>query len=150
MQHHMQCRQKGCYACKTDEMHVVMVTTQDTLASIEEAERCASPVDCWLMTPLPQEVVMGNLHDVAETSTVATAGVAAACAICAAVVAAAAAAAVKMLLQYVGMNAYCCMLKVMVHLTGGYTVSYVYRGESVQKTTEDRHSQHLLLVWSTQ
>ncbi len=40
--------------------------------SIEEAERCASPVDCWLMTPLPQEVVMGNLHDVAETATVAT------------------------------------------------------------------------------
>ena len=89
------------------------------------------------MTPLPQKVVMGNLHDVAETSTVATAGVAAACAICAAAAAAAvvaaAAAAVKMLLQYVGMNANCCMLKVIVYLTGGYTVSYVHHGESVQR-----------------
>ena len=83
-----------------------------------------------------------------KTATVATAGVAAACAICAA--AAAAAAAVKMPLQGAGMNAKCCMLKMIVYLTGGYTVSYVHRGESVQKTTEDRHSQHLLLVWSTQ
>jgi len=32
----------------------------------------------------------------------------------------------------------------------GHTVSYVHRGESVQKTTADRHSQHLLLVWSKQ
>ena len=31
------------------------------------------------MTPLPQEVVIGSLHDVAETATVA-----AACAVCAA------------------------------------------------------------------
>ncbi len=98
------------------------------------------------MTPLPQEVVMGNLHDVAEIATVATAGVAAACA----TRAAAAAAAVKMPLQYVGINAKCCMLKEIVYVTGGYTVSYIHRGESVQKTTEDRHSQHLLLVWSTQ
>ncbi len=35
------------------------------------------------MTPLPQEVVTGSLHDVAETATVA-ADVAAACAVCAA------------------------------------------------------------------
>ena len=68
-------------ACKTDEMHVAMTTTQKRHchASIEEPERCASPVDCWLMTPLPQEVVMGNQH-VAETATVATASVAAAAA----------------------------------------------------------------------
>ena len=124
MQHHMQCRRQGCYACKlachkTGEMHVVIVTAQERHchASIEEAERCASPVDCWLMTPLPQEVVMGNLHDVAETASVATAGVAAACVVC--VVAAVAAAAVKMPLQYAGMNAQCCMLKVIVYLTGG-------------------------------
>lgn len=56
---------------------------------------------------------MGNLQDVAET---ATAGVAAACAICAA--AATAAAAVKMPLQYAGINAKCCMLKVIVCLIG--------------------------------
>ena len=61
---------------------------------------------------------MGNLHDVAETATVATAGVAAACVACAAA-AAAAAAAVKMPLQYAGMNANCCMLKVVVYLTAG-------------------------------
>ncbi len=77
-----------------------------------------------------------------------TAGVVAACAVCAAA-AAAAAAAVKMPL-HVGMNAKGCMLKVIFYVTGGYTVSYVHRGESVQKTTEDRHSLHLLLVWSTQ
>ena len=63
------------------------------------------------MTLLPQEVVMGNLQDVAET---ATAGVAAACAICAA--AAAATAAVKMPLRYASMNAKCCMLNVIVCL----------------------------------
>ena len=88
-----------------------------------------------------------------KTAAVATAGVAAACAICAAAAAAAVMLlqyAIVMLLQYVGMNANCCMLKVIVYLTGGYTVSYVHHGESVQKTTEDRHSQHLLLVWSTQ
>ncbi len=95
---------------------------------------------------------MGSLHDVAETATVATAAAAAACAICAAAaaVAVAAAAAVKMPSQYVGKNAKCRMLKVIFYVTGGYTVSYIHRGESVQKTTEDRHSQHLLLVWSTQ
>ncbi len=89
-----------------------MVTAQERHchASIEEAERCASPVDCWLMTPLPQDVVMGNLHDVAETATVAIAGVVAACAVCAAaaavaVAAAAATAAVKIPLQYAIMNA---------------------------------------------
>ncbi len=65
------------------------------------------------MTPLPQEVVMGNLHDVAETASVATAGVAAAYVVCVA------AAAVKMPLQYAGMNAQCCMLKAIVYLTGG-------------------------------
>ncbi len=58
---------------------------------------------------------MGNLQDVAET---ATAGVAAACAICAAAAAATAAAAVKMPLQYAGINAKCCMLKVIVCLIG--------------------------------
>ncbi len=63
------------------------------------------------MTPLPQEVVMGNLHDVAETASVATAGVAAA--------AAAGAAAVKMPLQHADMSAQWCMLKVNVCLTGG-------------------------------
>ncbi len=126
MQHHMQCRRQGGYACKlaclkTGEMHVVMVTTQERHchASIEEAERCASPVDCWLMTPLPQEVVMGNLHDVAETASVATAGVAAACVVCVAAAAAAGAAAVKMPLQHAGMSAQWCMLKVNVYLTGG-------------------------------
>ena len=82
-----------------------MVTAQERHchASTEEAERCASPVDCWLMTPLPQEVVMGNLHDVAGTATVATAGVATAGVVCAA--AAAVVAAVKMPLQYAVMNA---------------------------------------------
>ena len=63
------------------------------------------------MTPLPQEVVTGNLHDVAETSTVATAGVAAACAICAAA-AVAAAAAVKMLLYQL------CTLLMIRHCVG--------------------------------
>ena len=48
------------------------------------------------MTPLPQEVMIGNLHPVAETATVAIAGVAAACA--ADVAAAAAAAAVRITL----------------------------------------------------
>ena len=63
-----------------------------------------------LMTPLPQEVVMGNQH-VAETATVATASVAAAAAAAAAVavavavaVAAVSAAVVKMLLQNAGVN----------------------------------------------
>ena len=28
----------------------------------------------------------------------------------------------------------------------GYTMSYVQRGDSVRKTTADRHSKHLLLV----
>ena len=75
-------------------------------ASTEEAERCAPPLDC---CPLPQEVVRGNLHDVAETATVATAGVATAGVVCAATAAAVAApaagAAVKMPLQYAVMNA---------------------------------------------
>ena len=54
---------------------------------------------------------MGNLHDVAETGTVAIAGVVAACVVCAAAAAvavaaaSAAAAAVKMPLQYAVMNA---------------------------------------------
>ena len=79
-----------------------------------------------MMTPLPEEVVMGNLHDVAETATVATAGVATASVVCAAAAAAAVAAAaaavaaaVKMPLQYAVMNASCCMLKVIVYLTAG-------------------------------
>ena len=83
-------------------MHVAVTTTQKRHchASIEEPERCASPVDRWLMTPLPQEIVMGNQH-VAETATVATASAAAAAA-----AAAVTAAAVKMLLQNAGMNAW--------------------------------------------
>jgi len=32
----------------------------------------------------------------------------------------------------------------------GHTVSHVQHGESVEKTTADRHSLHLLLVWSKQ
>jgi len=60
-------RRQRCYACKIHEMHLGMVTAQERHchASTEEAERCAPPLDCWLMTPLPEEVVMGNLHDVA-------------------------------------------------------------------------------------
>ena len=93
------------------------------------------------MTPLPEEVVMGNLHDVAETATVATAGVATASVVCAAAAAAAAAvaaaaaavaAAVKMPLQYAVMNASCCMLKVNSLPDSRRTVIYVQRGESVQ------------------
>ena len=86
---------------------------------------------------------MGNLHDVAETATVATAGVATASVVCAAAAAAAAAvavaaaaaavaAAVKMPLQYAVMNASCCMLKVNSLPDSRRTVSYVQRGESVQ------------------
>ena len=87
-------------------MHVAVTTTQKRHchASIEEPERCASPVDRWLMTPLPQKIVMGNQH-VAETATVATASAAAAVA-AAVAVAAVTAAAVKMLLQNAGMNAW--------------------------------------------
>ena len=32
----------------------------------------------------------------------------------------------------------------------GHIVSYVQRGESVRKTTADKHSLHLLLVWLKQ
>ncbi len=32
----------------------------------------------------------------------------------------------------------------------GHIVSYVNRGESVEKTTANRHSLHPLLVWSKQ
>ena len=32
----------------------------------------------------------------------------------------------------------------------GHIESYVHRGESVPKTTANRHSPHLLLVWSKQ
>jgi len=37
-----------------------MATTQERhcSASIEEAERYASPVNCWLMIPLPQEMLV--------------------------------------------------------------------------------------------
>jgi len=84
--------------CKTDKVHAAMITAQERHChvSTEEAEGYASPANCWLMTPLPQEVMIGNLHPVAETATVAIAGVAAACA--ADVAAAAAAAAVRITL----------------------------------------------------
>ena len=98
-----------------------MVTAQEgnCHVSTEEAERCAPPFICWLMTPLPQEFMMSNLYHVAETATVASAGVAAAACVACAAAAAAAAAAVKMTLQYAGMNVKCCMLKVIVYLTVG-------------------------------
>ncbi len=74
-------------------MHAVIVTAQERLCHVitEEAERHASPARCWLMTPSPQECMIGNLHPVAGTNAVAIAGVAAAA--CATDVAAAAAAA---------------------------------------------------------
>ena len=67
---------------------------------------------------------------------------------CAAV--AAAAAAVKMIFA-----AYRNECKVMhsEHSSlceSGHIVRQVHHGESVQKTTADRHSHHLLLVWSKQ
>jgi len=42
------------------KVHAAMVTAQERhcSVSIEEAERYASPVNCWLMTPLPQEVLI--------------------------------------------------------------------------------------------
>jgi hypothetical protein len=56
------------YACKTDNMHAAMVTAQERHChvSTEEAERCASPINCWLLTSSPQEgmMAMGNLHHV--------------------------------------------------------------------------------------
>ena len=69
------------------KMHVPSVTAQERNChvSTEEVQGCAPPLNCWLMTPLPQEVMMGSLHHVAETATVPTAGVAAAaCVACAA------------------------------------------------------------------
>ena len=61
-------------------MHADMVAAQERHChvSTEEAERCAPPFMCWLMTPLPQEFMMGNLRHVAETAMVAIAGAAAA------------------------------------------------------------------------
>ena len=62
--------------CMQDRyIHAAMVTAQERHChvSTEEAERCA-PVNCSLMTSLPQdssEGMMGNLHHVAETATVA-------------------------------------------------------------------------------
>jgi len=90
--------------------------------------------------------MIGNLHPVAETATVAIASVAAAAS--AAAAAAAVAVAVRITLWYAGMNAQWCMLKVIVYLTVG--IQWVMYNVSVQKTTADRHSQHLLLVWSMQ
>jgi len=79
-------------------VHAVIVTAQERHCHVntEEAERYASPPNCWLMTPSPQEVMIGNLHPVAETAAVAIAGVAAAAS--AACAAAAAAAAVRITL----------------------------------------------------
>jgi len=87
------CNADDKVCCKTDKVHAAMIRAQERHChvSTEEAEGYASPANCWLMTPLPQEVMIGNLHPVAETATVAIAGVAAAA--CAADVAAAAAAA---------------------------------------------------------
>ena len=84
-------------------MHADMVAAQERHChvSTEEAERCAPPFTCWLMTPLPQECMMGNLRHVAETAMVAIAGAAGAAS---AADVAAAATAVKMTLQYVGGN----------------------------------------------
>ncbi len=68
-----------------------MVTAQERHChvSTNEAQRYAPPANCWLTTPLPQEVMIGNLHPVAETATVAIAAAgAAAAAACAADVAA--------------------------------------------------------------
>ena len=54
------------YACKTDKVNAAMVTAQERHChvSTEEAERYASPANCWLMTPSPQEVMIGaSLRD---------------------------------------------------------------------------------------
>jgi len=60
-------------------VHTVIVTAYiHCHVCTEEAERYASPANCWLMTPVPQEVMIGNLHLVAETAAAATAGAAAA------------------------------------------------------------------------
>jgi len=72
-------------------VHAVIVTAQKRHChvSTKETERYASPANCWLITPSPQEVMIGNLHPVAETATVAIAAAgAAAAAACAADVAA--------------------------------------------------------------
>ena len=71
---------------------------------------------------------------------------------CAAVAAAtaAAAAAVKMI---IAAYRYECKVMHSKHSSlceSGHIVSQVHHGESVQKTTADRHSHHLLLVWSKQ
>jgi len=72
------------------------------------------------MTPSPEEVMIGNLHPVAETAAVAIASVAAAaCTADVAAAAAAAATAVRITLWYAGMNAQWYMLKVIVYLTVG-------------------------------
>jgi len=69
-------------------VHAVVVTVQERHchASKEESERYTSPANCWLMTPVPQEVMIGNLHLVADTAVVAIASAAAAAAACAAAV----------------------------------------------------------------
>ncbi len=109
------------------------------------------------MTPSPQEIMMGNLYPVAETAAVAIAGVAASASVAAAAAAATAAVAAAAVAAVAAAAAVMCNCECTVmHIEGngrrnsGYIVSYVQRGESVQKTTADRHSQHLLLVWSKQ
>jgi len=81
-------------------VHAVIVTAQKRHChvSTKETERYASPANCWLITPSPQEVMIGNLHPVAETATVAIASVAAAASAAAAAAAVAVAAAVRITL----------------------------------------------------
>jgi len=74
-------------------VHAVIVKVQNTAMQAEESGRYTSPANCWLLTPVPQEVMIGNLHLVAKTAAVAIAS-AAACAAAACAAAACAAAAV--------------------------------------------------------
>lgn len=94
---------------------------------------------------------MGNLHHVAETATVAIAGVAAGVA-CAADVAAARCCCCCCCRDDIAICRYKCT---MVHGEHNRYLTlacsdYVHHGEPVQKTIADRHLQHLLLVWSMQ
>lgn len=47
------------------------VEVQNAAMQVEESERYTSPANCWLMTPVLQEIVIGNLHLVAGTAAVA-------------------------------------------------------------------------------
>ena len=60
----LECMQDSQGACRNHG------SSRETL-SCKVAERYASPADCCLMTPAPQEYVMGNLCPVAETANVA-------------------------------------------------------------------------------